>query len=327
MSIIIKSAIVDILNTSESSAIISYVPLSITKDLDEYISKAVEKSYYSDDAKACEFKSESKFWGQCNAVSWDLVSISQSVANNIFTIMRRNDDIPSADILFGIVEIDTIDYFYMLKLDYRSAYTHLVESHNNQIAVNVIKNHTLFPTQSSRIAEVFFVSTNVPSVKVIEQKYVIDGIRDFYLSTQILACLENSSPRQKATKLIKVAEKVAELYYTNEDDVSSHISSTIFDELQKETPLSVEVLGQKFFEKNPVAQNEFYERLATENISKDESLSLSEKFQKKFQKQAIKTLSGVEIKIPTQVYSNENEIEFINNPDGTVSLLIKNIKL
>lgn len=53
-------------------------------------------------------------------------------------------------------------------------------------------------------------------------------------------------------------------------------------------------------------------------FSRDEELSLSERFQRKFQKQAIRTSSGVEIKIPTQVYSNADEIEFINNPDGTV---------
>ena len=44
-------------------------------------------------------------------------------------------------------------------------------------------------------------------------------------------------------------------------------------------------------------------------VSRDEELSLSERFQRKFQKQAIRTSSGVEIKIPTQVYSKADEIK------------------
>ncbi|MEG1835977.1 MAG: nucleoid-associated protein [Oscillospiraceae bacterium] len=327
MLINIKSVIVDIVNASDVSAILSSVPLSIAGDINDYITAIVEKSYYSDDAKMCEFKSESTFWKQCNSLSWDLVSVSQSVTNSMFTIMRRNHDIPSADLLFGLVEIENADYFYMLKLDYKSAYTHFAESHDNQIAVNIIQNNSFLSAQPLKVSEGFFISINDPYVKVLEKKYSVDGIKDFYISTQILACTENLSPRQKATKLVKAANKIAELYYTNEDNINAYISSTIYEEFQEEAPVRVEHLATKIFKENPVAQNEFYQMLSAENISKEETLSLSEKFQRKFQKQAIKTTSGVEIKIPTQLYSNENEIQFINNPDGTVSLLIKNIKI
>lgn len=148
---------------------------------------------------------------------------------------------------------------------------------------------------------------------------MVDGIKDFYISTQILGCTESKTPRQKTTKLLQVAEKIANLYYSDEDEMDIHISTTMHEELQKGQVLSVENLGQKFFSKNLAAQEEFFERLSAVDISRDEELSLSERFQRKFQKQAIRTSSGVEIKIPTQVYSNADEIEFINNPDGTVT--------
>ena len=101
----------------------------------------------------------------------------------------------------------------------------------------------------------------------------------------------------------------------------------MYEELQKGNVLSVDKLGQRFFMQNPAAQTEFYERLLEADIKRDDELTLSERFQRKFQKQAIRTQSGVEIRIPTEIYSNADEVEFINNPDGTVSLLIKNIKI
>lgn len=326
MSITIKSAIVNILNSSGGSAIVSDVPLIISDDLNNYLSKVIEKSFFSDDIKTCEFKTGSNFWNQCNSVSWDIVTISRNISNSIFAFMKRNNEIPSADILYGIAMIENTDYFYMLKMDYKNAYVHFAESKNNEVSVNIIQNSSLWPAHSSKLLEGFFVFMDRPLVKVLEKKYTVDGIKDYYISSQILACAESATPRQKATRIMKAAEKIATTYYKTEDDIDIHIASMMNEELKKEDSVYVETLGEKFFKKNLAAQNEFYEILSQDNISRDDALCLSENFQKKFQKQSLKSASGVEIRIPTQLYSDENEIEFINNPDGTVSLLIKNIE-
>lgn len=327
MPITLEQTIVHILNSSEAMPIFSDIPLSLNAEVENYLSQTIDRAFQSDDVKSCLFKPESNVWNQCRDFSWNLISISQSIAKEIFNIMRRNREIPVADLLFGIARIKGNKYFYMLKFDYRSAFTHFVETADDKISVSIIQHHALFPIQAPKVTEGFFIDMETPTVKVLERKYTVDGMKDFYLSSQILCCTENKSPRQKTTKLLKVAEKVAELYYSDEDEMDAHISSTMYKELQKGQSLLVENLGQRFFSQNPAAQEEFFERLSAADISRDEKLSLSEKFQKKFQKQAIRTSSGVEIKIPTQVYSNADEIEFINNPDGTVSLLIKNIKI
>lgn len=327
MSVTLKSAVVHILDASTGLPVISENPIFLDKEVAEYIACVIDKSFYSDDAKECTFRSTPTVWDQCLSFSWNIITISRSIAQEMFNIMRRNREIPAADVIMGISEIDGTDYLYALKFDYREGYTHIVETQNDHSNVNIIRYKTLLPLQAKKVAEGFFINTKASAVKILERKFTIDGIKDFYISTQILACSENKTPRQKATKIMKVAEKVAELYYDSEDTIDAHISSTMLDELQQEHPVVVNNLGQKFFANNPAAQADFFERLAAEDIAKDEELPLSKKFQKKFEKQAIRTLSGVEIKIPTQVYSNSDEIEFINNPDGTISLLIKNIQI
>ncbi len=329
MTISIKNAIIHIMDIANGVPVLSNDQLLVDEDVTAFISDIIEKTFQSDDIKECTFREGASVWTQCKNAEWDLNSISQSIATNIYTIMRRNSEIPSADIVFGTAQINSTDYFFMLKLDYKSAFTHHIDTNNGNKdrRIDIIRYKTLLPTQTTKVGEGFFINMQNPCVKVVERKFTVDGIKDYYLSPQILACCENKTPRQKATKVLQVAEKVSGLYYAREDKVDTHISATMLDELQREQPLLVENLGRKFFPDNPVAQQEFFERLAASDISKDETLSLSEKFQKKFEKQAIRTTSGVEIKIPTQVYTNADEVEFINNPDGTVSLLIKNIKL
>lgn len=45
----------------------------------------------------------------------------------------------------------------------------------------------------------------------------------------------------------------------------------------------------------------------------------------KFEKQYLKTDTGIEINIPMEQYQDIDQVEFITNADGTISVLIKNI--
>ena len=46
---------------------------------------------------------------------------------------------------------------------------------------------------------------------------------------------------------------------------------------------------------------------------------------KKLEYQMLETDTGIEIKIPMEEYKDPEKVEFITNPDGTISVLIKNI--
>lgn len=327
MSVVVENAIVHIFNQADGYPIFSDIPIPLESEFANYLSTTIEKTFFSDDVKNCAFESPDNIWQHYTEISWDIITISKNIAKEIFFIMQRNKEIPRADLLFGTVYVNNHKYFYMLKLDYRSAPTHFVNTIDGEIAVSIIQHRTLFAVPAAKLNEGFLISVESPSVKVIERKYMIDGIKDFYLSTQILQCTENKTPRQKTNKLLQVAESVADFYYPGSNDVKKNISIAVHEELQNKHTLSVENLGQKIFSQNPSAQDEFFKRLSFIDIPKDEEFSISERLQKKFQKQSIKTSSGVEIKIPTQVYSNKDELEFINNPDGTISLLIKNIQM
>jgi ribosomal protein L32E len=59
---------------------------------------------------------------------------------------------------------------------------------------------------------------------------------------------------------------------------------------------------------------------------KEEIQPQSENTVRKYQTQHLYTDTGIEIKIPMNQYKNPKSVEFITNPDGTVSVLIKNIE-
>lgn len=62
------------------------------------------------------------------------------------------------------------------------------------------------------------------------------------------------------------------------------------------------------------------------NMVKETIEPQSENTTRKYQSQHLFTDTGIEIKIPMEQYKNPKCVEFITNPDGTVSVLIKNIE-
>lgn len=144
MTITLESSIIHILNIAEEYPILSNRPFLPDSEVKDYLTKTIEKTISSDDVKNCFFRSETNIWQQCKDVSWDLISVSQSIAKEMFIIMRRNKEIPVADLLFGIANVDSHRYFFMLKLDYRSAFTHFVKTIDSQISINIIQHHALF---------------------------------------------------------------------------------------------------------------------------------------------------------------------------------------
>ena len=46
---------------------------------------------------------------------------------------------------------------------------------------------------------------------------------------------------------------------------------------------------------------------------------------RKYEKQCLKTDTGIELKIPMEQYQNPEQVQFITGEDGTISVLLKNI--
>ena len=48
---------------------------------------------------------------------------------------------------------------------------------------------------------------------------------------------------------------------------------------------------------------------------------------RRMESRSIRTANGIEVKIPTELLNSDSELEFLHDPDGSVSLLIKNVIL
>ena len=92
-----------------------------------------------------------------------------------------------------------------------------------------------------------------------------------------------------------------------------------------EAGADVGALCEKLYGELPHAREAFEKALREQDIAFDEPLPMPPAGVHRLEKQSLRSAGGVEIRVPVSVYRDENALEFIHNPDGTTSLLIKNV--
>lgn len=141
--IVIRKAILHILDTNRGQCILSNTLLNPGPDLHDFIRNHIYKIISSDDTKNCEFDPEYspiysilETWDESDETSF--VETSQAIANKLYVAMGEGLDIPAADLLFVTFQAEGTIYLALLKMNYKESYTHEVtvdssyELHNTQ---------------------------------------------------------------------------------------------------------------------------------------------------------------------------------------------------
>lgn len=324
---ILKAAIVHILDSSVGIPVLSDTPMEIGPDFSDFLKAHIEKITESDDVKHCQFSDSSEakeLLEQCNPETF--VETSKKLAEKLYDIMNSNIDIPAADIVMAVFGCGGCDYLAFLKMNYKTSYTHATREAEGGNRNDIILQRALLPAQGQKLSEAFVVNLSNGELLLAEKKYEVNGEKRFYFSELFLECHAPLSQKSKLDIVTKAVEQVAHKYYGEEDaEKKMEIKNIICTELEEEGELKVPALREKVFKDNPEMLEALDEKLDKYNMSYETVQPKNEQTIKKFQKQHLTTDTGIEITIPMEEYRNPDHVEFITNMDGTISVLIKNI--
>ena len=103
--------------------------------------------------------------------------------------------------------------------------------------------------------------------------------------------------------------------------------SAIYKNLEEEQELSPEKLADQLFDDNLTARLTFVDELKDAIPGSVQVSDIDHSRQiKKLENQKLSLSNGIELIVPNNVYQDAESVEFIQNPDGTYSILIKNIQ-
>lgn len=325
--IIIRNAIVHILDSTIGMPVFSDQFLELGPDLNDFLRGHIYKIAVSDDKKNCRFNDEEGFLFKCmkSFTEDNMISASQEIAGNLYTIMNQNITIPPGDFFAVTYQTGSSLYLALLKMNYKETYIHYAYSQEGMNYNDIIKQKVTLPSEGARLSEAVLINLQDFTLELVERKYDINGVKANYLSTLFLQCDTELSQKSKLNIITKAVEQVQEKYFGNDFDKAMEIKSVIHEEYTNQGTISAESVGEKLFGEQAEIKEEFSEKLKKYNLETEEVKPVNKQTTKKFEKQYLTTDTGIEINIPMDQYNDKNNVEFINNPDGTISVLIKNI--
>ena len=326
--IIIRSAIMHILDSTVGMPVLSDTLLELTPDMNDFLRNHIYKVISGDELKTCVFDEENSevYHHLQNFSEETMVETSKQLAEILYAIMNANPAISPADVFFVTYQVESEQHLAILKMNYKEVYMHYTSLNENQGNVNdIMKQCCALPGAGGRLSEAVTISLAENTVRLIEKRAEVNGAKVNYLSELFLQCHAKMSQKTKLDLVTKAVDQINKKYFEDDFEKQMEAKSVIHNSYAEQGVLKVEEIGEELFGEVPEIREEFTEKLEKYKLPKEEIKVANEKTTRKFEKQFLVTDSGIEINIPMEEYNNKQHVEFITNADGTISVLIKNV--
>jgi len=327
-SIRIENAVVHILDSNVGMPVLSDAILEYGSEFGEFLREHIFRTLTSDEVKKCRFvEEESEVCGYLKE-ELDFVPKSQKIAEYLYDIMTSNIDIPAADLIIAEFNVNDIDMYAILKMNYKTSYTHCTNAMDGGNVNSLVVNRSILPTQSQKLSEAAIINLSDYSIRLLEKKYDVNGVKTNYFSEMFMKCNTKLSQKAKLDIVTRAVDQVQKEYLEEKEQFEEKMraKSVIHDEIVNNGEVSIPEVADRIFEAKPEMKERFKEKIEKYNISETEPITVTnDSSTRKFDKQSLVTDTGIEIKIPMEQYNSTESIEFITNIDGTISVLIKNV--
>jgi hypothetical protein len=326
--IIIRRAIVHIMDGELGYPVCSEEELELSPGLNDFFRGLIYKLLSGDDLKKCYFSEEepSEVYEIVKTFEEDkLAKASKQLAQNLYAIMNANLAIPSGDFAVVSFQACSVMYLALLKMNYKESFVHITQEGENGNVNQIICYQSTLPAVGAKLSEAVIINLSDYSVQIVEKKYDINGTKVNYLSELYLKCKAGMSSKTKLAIVTRAVEQVNQKHFSEEPVRQMEAKSILKREIEDTGSINVGKISEKIYGNAPEIKEEFDAKMEKYHMEKAEVAPQNEATTKKFEKQYLKTDTGIEINIPMEQYQDANQVEFLTNPDGTISVLIKNI--
>ncbi len=329
MEIIIQQAILHVLDTTMDAPVLSGGGMELTAEKTAYLQNHIEKLLASDDIRQCRPLPDSAFRNELEQ-NHDFVDLSCRIAGVLFDYMHAHTTIPGADLAVVDFTRDGAPWLGILKLNYKNGYTHYTETVEGAPVNSIIQQRACLPTQSGKVEEGALVNLTDYSMRLLEKKYDIDGHKEFYLSTVVFQYTQAEPEKKKLQAIQEAAAQAVKDTYEDEPHADAQVAMLIANQAaDNDNQVSVEQVRRQLAEEYPLAAVPFDDYVEKSDVldTAQEPVTVTPARIRRMESRSIRTANGIEVKIPTELLNSDSEVEFLHDPDGSVSLLIKNVIL
>lgn len=315
----IKRIVIHQFTPNDTELILSDQLLTITPRIDEYFRKKLSK-VFSDEAKRGTFSEDNVF---LSYLSDDLMESSVKIAQLWKEEFVISDNQKTNDLVFIQFDKDGVEHFAFLRVALRENFTHI--SSDSESPIKITQNN--YPSAAQTPDEALVINCVNHHYYLIEKRIKHNGSFANYFSENLLQVQPEQSVKKSIKMVEQAAQKIAENFQQDDFAFQSKMKAAIHKNLEEEQELSPEKLADQLFDNNLTARLTFVDELK-ESIP--EPIQVSDidhsRQTKKLENQKLSLSNGIQLIVPNNVYEDAESVEFIQNSNGTYSILIKNIE-
>lgn len=315
----IKRIVIHQFSPNDTKLILSDQLLTITPRIDEYFRKKLSK-VFSDEAKRGTFSEDNVF---LSYLTDDLMESSVKIAQLWKEEFVISDNQKTNDLVFIQFDKDGLEHFAFLRVTLRENFTHI--SSDSESPIKVTQNN--FPSAAQMPDEALVINRSNRNYYLIEKRIKHNGSFVNYFSENLLQVQPEQSVKKSIKMVEQTAQKIAENFQQDDFAFQSKMKAAIYKNLEEEQELSPEKLADQLFDNNLTARLTFVDELKESIPEPIQVLDIDHSRQtKKLENQKLSLSNGIQLIVPNNVYEDAESVEFIQNPNGTYSILIKNIE-
>lgn len=315
----IKRIVIHQFTPNDTELILSDQLLTITPRIDEYFRKKLSK-VFSDEAKRGMFAEDNVF---LSYLSDDLMESSVKIAQLWKEEFVISENQKTNDLVFIQFDKDGVEHFAFLRIALKENFTHI--SSDSESPIKVTQNN--LPSAAQTPDEALVINCSNHHYYLIEKRIKHNGSFANYFSENLLQVQPEQSVKKSIKMVEQTAQKIAESFQQDDFAFQSKMKAAIHKNLEEEQELSPEKLADQLFDSNLTARLTFVDELKESIPEPIQVADIDHSRQtKKLENQKLSLSNGIQLIVPNNVYDDAESVEFIQNPNGTYSILIKNIE-
>lgn len=248
---IIKRAVLHILDFNSGMSVFSQNELDCTDDtVSTFLQKHLEKLHKDSAGKSGTFNADSGFAAALTEYGnkgLEFIDFTSQIANVLYENISLSDKLDAIDFVAADYINDDSDYFAILLITNKSAYTHQVITDENGIHNEIMKHYAILPAPSQKIDSYAIINMKTGEIHFSDKKRQIDGNSVYVLPEILLECSSGVSAKEAVKIVRETANEVAEEYGVNSAVAVSKAKSYIVENCENPTPFPHRNLPKIFF--------------------------------------------------------------------------------
>ena len=322
---LINKFIIHVLDKNSDSPILNDFEGEINEEVQDFLEKHINRALKDDNTKKAKFMVyDNLIKKTCENIIYDsytFVENTKIIANELFKTIKSNVDMQSCDLVFCLFSQEDDNYIGILNLDYKKSYTHTIEFVEDKFKVSIIPNEIGLPSATQKLKKCAFIG-----LSGINDDYHLEVLDKDEIFTKNFLNAQIIMDDKDKTKIFKnCTEKwlKSSLY----DDIHT---ATAFRENLEYTLVEKDEINVTDFVNSVIEEEDlkesFMEHIVTNGIE-DEAFSIDKAWvEKNLRRKSIKTNTGFELKATSEDFKDYFKYQIKKNSDGSVDLVLKNIK-